>query len=179
MRKMSRRDTPTQSMSAYHRSAVQFFNGAGSGKIRKQCGTSLALDGVPHPQALVIDAKAEIGTGAQCGDLLPAELEAQEVHRRGLVGVAAIHVLIGNREGTTKPFDFGIDLVLDATQPRQLAAALCFIGKFDQHRRLEIAPVRDQCVVGIERSEEHTSELQSLMRISYAVFCLNKKKRQI
>src|SRR3546814_2752461 len=27
------------------------------------------------------------------------------------------------------------------------------------------------------RSEEHTSELQSLMRISYAVFCLNKKKR--
>src|SRR3546814_8220291 len=31
-------------------------------------------------------------------------------------------------------------------------------------------------VVGITRSEEHTSELQSLMRISYAVFCLKKKK---
>src|SRR3546814_3769989 len=29
---------------------------------------------------------------------------------------------------------------------------------------------------GIARSEEHTSELQSLMRISYAVFCLKKKK---
>src|SRR3546814_7422743 len=29
---------------------------------------------------------------------------------------------------------------------------------------------------GISRSEEHTSELQSLMRISYAVFCLKKKK---
>src|SRR3546814_3504361 len=29
-----------------------------------------------------------------------------------------------------------------------------------------------------ERSEEHTSELQSLMRISYAVFCLNKKKNR-
>src|SRR3546814_6063684 len=28
------------------------------------------------------------------------------------------------------------------------------------------------------RSEEHTSELQSLMRISYAVFCLQKKKRK-
>src|SRR3546814_9158265 len=28
-----------------------------------------------------------------------------------------------------------------------------------------------------DRSEEHTSELQSLMRISYAVFCLNKKKK--
>src|SRR3546814_3348348 len=30
--------------------------------------------------------------------------------------------------------------------------------------------------VGATRSEEHTSELQSLMRISYAVFCLKKKK---
>src|SRR3546814_4499285 len=30
----------------------------------------------------------------------------------------------------------------------------------------------------MERSEEHTSELQSLMRISYAVFCLKKKKNQ-
>src|SRR3546814_4439530 len=30
-------------------------------------------------------------------------------------------------------------------------------------------------VAGHERSEEHTSELQSLMRISYAVFCLKKK----
>src|SRR3546814_2139092 len=29
-----------------------------------------------------------------------------------------------------------------------------------------------------ERSEEHTSELQSLMRISYAVFCLKKKKQK-
>src|SRR3546814_9833273 len=31
-------------------------------------------------------------------------------------------------------------------------------------------------VLRAERSEEHTSELQSLMRISYAVFCLKKKK---
>src|SRR3546814_5797403 len=31
---------------------------------------------------------------------------------------------------------------------------------------------------GSERSEEHTSELQSLMRISYAVFCLKKKKHK-
>src|SRR3546814_7061632 len=33
-------------------------------------------------------------------------------------------------------------------------------------------------VSGLARSEEHTSELQSLMRISYAVFCLKKKKYQ-
>src|SRR3546814_3902362 len=32
-----------------------------------------------------------------------------------------------------------------------------------------------QIFVGNDRSEEHTSELQSLMRISYAVFCLKKK----
>src|SRR3546814_1299719 len=31
---------------------------------------------------------------------------------------------------------------------------------------------------GTDRSEEHTSELQSLMRISYAVFCLKKKRTQ-
>src|SRR3546814_2325863 len=30
----------------------------------------------------------------------------------------------------------------------------------------------------VARSEEHTSELQSLMRISYAVFCLKKKKKE-
>src|SRR3546814_3817528 len=43
-------------------------------------------------------------------------------------------------------------------------------GKRDVTRRLA------GNVAGI-RSEEHTSELQSLMRISYAVFCLKKKKR--
>src|SRR3546814_1482152 len=40
-------------------------------------------------------------------------------------------------------------------------------------RRGGIQPATAQ---GTQRSEEHTSELQSLMRISYAVFCLKKKK---
>src|SRR3546814_12048069 len=40
-------------------------------------------------------------------------------------------------------------------------------GRRRQHRRRRL---------GGGRSEEHTSELQSLMRISYAVFCLKKKK---
>src|SRR3546814_10107644 len=39
----------------------------------------------------------------------------------------------------------------------------------DEERRVETNP-------RAARSEEHTSELQSLMRISYAVFCLKKKK---
>src|SRR3546814_2301940 len=49
-------------------------------------------------------------------------------------------------------------------------------------RRLSPAVVRHECQPtrptddrGGRRSEEHTSELQSLMRISYAVFCLKKK----
>src|SRR3546814_3108825 len=38
------------------------------------------------------------------------------------------------------------------------------------------APFTPRQAMGIGRSEEHTSELQSLMRISYAVFCLKKNK---
>src|SRR3546814_1952332 len=39
--------------------------------------------------------------------------------------------------------------------------------------------IADSCSsVGIKRSEEHTSELQSLMRISYAVFCMKKKNKK-
>src|SRR3546814_6998511 len=38
-----------------------------------------------------------------------------------------------------------------------------------------ISPITGSAAIGKARSEEHTSELQSLMRISYAVFCLKKK----
>src|SRR3546814_4810764 len=42
-----------------------------------------------------------------------------------------------------------------------------------------LAPMgRDFVHLERDRSEEHTSELQSLMRISYAVFCLNKQKKE-
>src|SRR3546814_9771040 len=40
-------------------------------------------------------------------------------------------------------------------------------------------PPADEARQGTPRSEEHTSELQSLMRISYAVFCLKTKKTNI
>src|SRR3546814_4740243 len=43
-----------------------------------------------------------------------------------------------------------------------------------EHRRHRLDRRAHDIVV---RSEEHTSELQSLMRISYAVFCLKKKKK--
>src|SRR3546814_9848161 len=44
------------------------------------------------------------------------------------------------------------------------------------HRRASAHARRRRAVRRLPRSEEHTSELQSLMRISYAVFCLKKKK---
>src|SRR3546814_2129097 len=42
----------------------------------------------------------------------------------------------------------------------------------------QIGTYRGVCAELCGRSEEHTSELQSLMRISYAVFCLKKKKQK-
>src|SRR3546814_5473810 len=52
--------------------------------------------------------------------------------------------------------DYGVPLIDEQGKPIQKAAA----------------------EPAAQRSEEHTSELQSLMRISYAVFCLKKKNRQ-
>src|SRR3546814_4138597 len=53
---------------------------------------------------------------------------------------------------------------LEAVEPVERTREVARGGRTEQRR-----PVR-------RRSEEHTSELQSLMRISYAVFCLKKKK---
>src|SRR3546814_3735716 len=51
-----------------------------------------------------------------------------------------------------------------------------------EDRSFDLAPGDAALVTGPngvgKRSEEHTSELQSLMRISYAVFCLKKKKKK-
>src|SRR3546814_976774 len=64
-------------------------------------------------------------------------------------------------------------------RPGDLAAMLTNLERndvlfIDEIHRL--SPVVEEILYpALERSEEHTSELQSLMRISYAVFCLNKK----
>src|SRR3546814_4461504 len=52
-----------------------------------------------------------------------------------------------------------------------LQKAGCRIKAYDPEGMEEAARLLND----VERSEEHTSELQSLMRISYAVFCLKKK----
>src|SRR3546814_2440801 len=64
-----------------------------------------------------------------------------------------------------KQFDLS-DFIAEAN--RMKASMPSLNTEAAQHR---IAPAN--------RSEEHTSELQSLMRISYAVFCLKKKKKKI
>src|SRR3546814_2066093 len=46
----------------------------------------------------------------------------------------------------------------------------------DQRRRILSQHPLHQFLINSDRSEEHTSELQSLMRISYAVYCLKKIK---
>src|SRR3546814_1121544 len=76
----------------------------------------------------------------------------------------------------------------DPTINDHLGDALWQVGRrhearFQWHRALSLDPKEDQVPLiekkleeGV-RSEEHTSELQSLMRITYAVFCLKKKKK--
>src|SRR3546814_5482182 len=49
-------------------------------------------------------------------------------------------------------------------------------GHWPQHEHADRFNVLSIAFLKRNRSEEHTSELQSLMRISYAVFCLKKKK---
>src|SRR3546814_19308211 len=65
---------------------------------------------------------------------------------------------------------FGRGSLVDGVR---LSESSCTLVRRDRIGRLRVS-VRTIC----ERSEEHTSELQSLMRISYAVFCLKKKKKK-
>src|SRR3546814_2955539 len=71
-----------------------------------------------------------------------------------------------------------LDLLCDAGDHPRRAARLC---AFLQPWQLSREAARNLQIVGrrhvAARSEEHTSELQSLMRISYAVFCLKKKNQ--
>src|SRR3546814_4442646 len=76
---------------------------------------------------------------------------------------------------------------MDAARKRVLVGLV--VGEVARRNELRLDPKRlnetlqliastyEEPDQGVERSEEPTSELQSLMRISYAVFCLNKKKQ--
>src|SRR3546814_6567187 len=82
----------------------------------------------------------------------------------GKISLAAHHIA---RSATVEGFDIVNKLVGQALD--------CFFaGPSHMRRQNEIRQVQQLH----QRSEEHTSELQSLMRISYAVFCLKKKKKK-
>src|SRR3546814_2947355 len=59
-----------------------------------------------------------------------------------------------------------------------VACDLWSVTSYKRLREEALAAERHNRLHPDGRSEEHTSELQSLMRISYAVFCLKKKKKQ-
>src|SRR3546814_8461580 len=58
---------------------------------------------------------------------------------------------------------------------QEVLVVLLLVVSLAQHRGRRV--MHGAQVTGVARSEEHTSELQSLMRISYAVFCLKKKTK--
>src|SRR3546814_4413760 len=76
------------------------------------------------------------------------------------------------QSGSLWPMTFG--LACCAVEMMHTAASRYDLDRFGMVFR----PSPRQSDVMIVRSEEHTSELQSLMRISYAVFCLKKKKNE-
>src|SRR3546814_1809970 len=70
-----------------------------------------------------------------------------------------------------------------AVDQRHFGAGMHQVADLDQLLAEPAARMEHPVMIAVEalalhRSEEHTSELQSLMRISYAVFCLKKKKEK-
>src|SRR3546814_4740821 len=80
-------------------------------------------------------------------------------------------------------FDAGVASAadIDRTVSEGLGMRWSFMGPFetiDLNAPGGVADYAERLGPLYHRSEEHTSELQSLMRISYAVFCLKKKKQK-
>src|SRR3546814_1488216 len=106
------------------------------------------------------------------GFMLQIETQASLRKRRQHVAAIRLHVrgplrILRRRRRTVR-------------QWRQIARQRREVGEIDPIDRSRIkllAWTRPLLPIDVEpaRSDEHTSELQSLMRISYAVFCLNKK----
>src|SRR3546814_5056407 len=91
----------------------------------------------------------------------------------GLLEFAALGTLydaLGSREGViVKPINVTVDFMRGGIDHETYASAVVTrLGN-------RVANVEAHAWQQDRRSEEHTSELQSLMRISYAVFCLKKK----
>src|SRR3546814_9295380 len=124
-----------------------------------------------------------------CSSDRPGDLDAQDIvavagHQIPFLdfGMAAQRGLEADEIFLGLPLQFDLD---DRDRPLVGCGARHDRGITANHARLfEKAPAsqagrRRKADLGGERSEEHTSELQSLMRISYAVFCLQQKKNKL
>src|SRR3546814_1748038 len=108
------------------------------------------------------------------------ETLAARLKREGFAVDAAQDGEEGLYMGREVPFDVGIiDLGLPKMSGMELVKQLREEGKQFPVLILTARSSWQDKVDGLKqgRSEEHTSELQSLMRISYAVFCLKKKTK--
>src|SRR3546814_5927790 len=92
----------------------------------------------------------------------------------GLIEAVRFAVVLGAIHGDVRPLEQVLRIVAVAGKQDDTDAGAYIEGKIPDLQRLQQACV--QAFRYRRRSEGHTSELQSLMRISYAVFCLNKKK---
>src|SRR3546814_7611465 len=102
-------------------------------------------------------------------DVCSSDLEAEQRHDALQGGFRVLHQgLVAQRH-----------VVAPAQQPQRAQRGAPIMAGRLHHRRLAALDHRVDLAVRIaQRSEEHTSELQSLMRISYAVFCLKNKTNQ-
>src|SRR3546814_3630162 len=95
-----------------------------------------------------------------------------------LVGAGLLAAVLASGCATTAT-PLAPDAIEEAT-PEPEAPEYIPVVRYGRYTLVELAPTaaqQDLLLQTIDRSEEHTSELQSLMRISYAVFCLKKKKQ--
>src|SRR3546814_8416068 len=85
------------------------------------------------------------------------------------------HMRYGDRRGNGCKAGEGADMARRGDDSRQQKCADGIAGKVGRHHDADRLTAEAFIAGEHKRSEEHTSELQSLMRISYAVFCLKKK----
>ena len=88
------------------------------------------------------------------------------------------HIFDTHAHYSSRQFDCDLAALLKALPEGGVVGVLeCATHSGDAARVLELAHAAPyiHAAIGIHRSEEHTSELQSLPPISYAVFCLKKK----
>src|SRR3546814_494605 len=136
------------------------------------------IDALPVPEGTLENLAAYPAEQAagdlvdQLGPLVVVEHLAHHVAR-----LREVVVVLPQRVGVAHHLAVGFPAVLDRAGLVRPAAAAA-VGRVDRRAAAVIVGHLAVEHVGVDRrSEEHTSELQSLMRTSYAVFCLKKKKK--